>query len=69
MISQNVRGRDQLQHIFKLFASMAVAKAASGAQASERVFYPGLALHPGHEIAARQMKQFGGMMSGVEECR
>jgi cystathionine gamma-synthase len=29
----------------------------------ERVFYPGLASHPGHEIAARQMKQFGGMMS------
>jgi cystathionine gamma-synthase len=29
----------------------------------ERVFYPGLADHPGHEIAARQMRDFGGMVS------
>src|ERR1051326_5994959 len=29
----------------------------------EAVHYPGLADHPGHEIAARQMSQFGGMMS------
>jgi cystathionine beta-lyase/cystathionine gamma-synthase len=29
----------------------------------ERVFYPGLADHPGHEIAARQMRDFGGMLS------
>jgi cystathionine gamma-synthase len=29
----------------------------------ERVFYPGLAEHPGHEIAARQMRDFGGMIS------
>ncbi|WP_338672445.1 cystathionine gamma-synthase [Streptomyces sp. SCSIO 30461] len=28
-----------------------------------RVFYPGLAEHPGHEIAAKQMKDFGGMVS------
>lgn len=28
-----------------------------------RVFYPGLASHPGHDIAARQMKAFGGMVS------
>ncbi|QDQ13393.1 cystathionine gamma-synthase [Streptomyces spectabilis] len=27
------------------------------------VFYPGLASHPGHEIAAKQMKAFGGMVS------
>jgi cystathionine gamma-synthase len=27
------------------------------------VFYPGLASHPGHEIARRQMKAFGGMLS------
>jgi cystathionine gamma-synthase len=27
------------------------------------VFYPGLATHPGHEIAARQMKRFGGIVS------
>ncbi|QAY72099.1 cystathionine gamma-synthase [Agromyces protaetiae] len=28
-----------------------------------RVFYPGLASHPGHELAARQMSGFGGMLS------
>jgi cystathionine gamma-synthase len=29
----------------------------------ERVHYPGLESHPGHEIAARQMSMFGGMLS------
>jgi cystathionine gamma-synthase len=29
----------------------------------ERVHYPGLAAHPGHEAAARQMSCFGGMLS------
>jgi cystathionine beta-lyase/cystathionine gamma-synthase len=29
----------------------------------ERVFYPGLPRHPGHAIAARQMRDFGGMIS------
>jgi cystathionine gamma-synthase len=29
----------------------------------ERVFYPGLPTHPGHQIAARQMRDFGGMVS------
>jgi cystathionine gamma-synthase len=29
----------------------------------ERVLYPGLPGHPGHEIAARQMDDFGGMVS------
>jgi len=29
----------------------------------EQVFYPGLPTHPGHEIAARQMRDFGGMVS------
>lgn len=28
-----------------------------------RVLYPGLAQHPGHEIAQRQMRDFGGMVS------
>src|SRR5262249_4223987 len=31
--------------------------------AVERVFFPGLASHPGHEIAQRQMSDFGGMVS------
>ena len=38
--------------------------------AVERVLYPGLPEHPGHEIAARQMSDFGGMISflaGSEE--
>jgi cystathionine gamma-lyase len=29
----------------------------------ERVFYPGLPKHPGHELAKRQMRDFGGMIS------
>jgi cystathionine gamma-lyase len=29
----------------------------------ERVFYPGLPSHPGHELAQRQMRDFGGMIS------
>jgi cystathionine beta-lyase/cystathionine gamma-synthase len=28
-----------------------------------KVYYPGLDDHPGHEIASRQMKKFGGMVS------
>jgi cystathionine gamma-synthase len=31
------------------------------------VLYPGLASHPGHEIAARQMSDFGGMVSFLAE--
>jgi cystathionine beta-lyase/cystathionine gamma-synthase len=29
----------------------------------DRVYYPGLASHPGHELAKRQMRGFGGMIS------
>ena len=32
-------------------------------EAVERVLYPGLPAHPGHEVAARQMTDFGGMIS------
>jgi cystathionine beta-lyase/cystathionine gamma-synthase len=38
--------------------------------AVERVLYPGLPGHPGHEVACRQMRDFGGMVSfqvGTEE--
>jgi cystathionine beta-lyase/cystathionine gamma-synthase len=31
--------------------------------AVERVLYPGLASHPGHAVARRQMRDFGGMIS------
>jgi cystathionine gamma-synthase len=33
----------------------------------EQVLYPGLPEHPGHEIAARQMRDFGGMISFLAE--
>src|SRR3989441_12566562 len=29
----------------------------------KRVYYPGLQSHPGHEVAGRQMRDFGGMIS------
>jgi len=41
----------------------AVAKYLDGHPAVKRVFYPGLESHPGHEIAKRQMRGFGGMVS------
>jgi cystathionine gamma-synthase len=33
----------------------------------EQVLYPGLPTHPGHTIAARQMRDFGGMISFLAE--
>jgi cystathionine beta-lyase/cystathionine gamma-synthase len=33
----------------------------------EKVLYPGLPSHPGHKIAARQMRDFGGMISILVE--
>jgi cystathionine beta-lyase/cystathionine gamma-synthase len=33
----------------------------------EKVLYPGLPSHPGHQIAARQMRDFGGMISFLVE--
>ena len=33
----------------------------------EQVLYPGLPAHPGHKIAARQMRDFGGMISFLAE--
>jgi cystathionine beta-lyase/cystathionine gamma-synthase len=41
----------------------AVAAFLTGRPRVERVLYPGLPDHPGHEVAARQMKAFGGMVS------
>ncbi len=41
----------------------AVAELLSRHPAVERVHYPGLAQHPGHELAARQMDRFGGMVA------
>lgn len=41
----------------------AVAQALVDHPAIERVYYPGLEDHPGHDVAAKQMKNFGGMVS------
>ena len=41
----------------------AVAEMLSGHEAVEQVFWPGLASHPGHAVAARQMRDFSGMVS------
>jgi len=40
-----------------------IAATLVGHPAIERVYYPGLESHPGHEIASRQMRDFGGMLS------
>ena len=56
--------------------AFAMANYLSGHPAVKTVFYPGLKSHPGHEVARRQMKGFGGMVSfelkggvkAVESC-
>jgi cystathionine gamma-synthase len=53
-----------------------VAEALARHPAVARVYYPGLATHPGHALAARQQKSFGAMVSfelrqglaGVKAC-
>jgi cystathionine gamma-synthase len=44
-----------------------IAEYLSTHQAVESVLYPGLPGHPGHEIAKRQMDDFGGMISILVE--
>jgi cystathionine beta-lyase/cystathionine gamma-synthase len=50
----------------------AIATHFDGHPQVERVLYPGLPSHPGHALAARQMRDFGGMISlllgGEEEA-
>ncbi len=41
----------------------AVARFLDAHDRVARVYYPGLASHPGHELAARQMSGFGGIVS------
>ena len=43
--------------------AMALAQYLEGHAAVEQVIYPGLASHPQHALAARQMDGFGGMVS------
>lgn len=42
---------------------MAVAKWLQSQNKIDKVFYPGLENHPGHDIAKKQMKAFSGMVS------
>ncbi|MDL4841037.1 cystathionine gamma-synthase family protein [Aquibacillus rhizosphaerae] len=54
--------------------AMAIAKYLQTVDLVESVFYPGLEDHPGHEIAKKQMNDFGGMLSfavkgGVDTLR
>ena len=43
--------------------AMGLAQALHGHRRLSRVLYPGLPDHPDHEIAARQMRGFGGMVT------
>ncbi|WP_378147826.1 cystathionine gamma-synthase [Cnuibacter sp. UC19_7] len=43
--------------------AQAIAEHLVGHPAVEAVYYPGLSTHPGHELASRQMRSFGGMLS------
>ncbi len=39
-----------------------VAEFLTGHDAVAEIYYPGLPTHPGHDVAARQMRRFGGMV-------
>src|SRR4051794_20508716 len=60
-----LRGIDTLPYRVRAHSENAsrVANWLSARPEVEAVHYPGLATHPGHEIAARQMSAFGGMLS------
>src|ERR687898_336748 len=45
----------------------AVAQFLDGHPRIEKVLYPGLESHPAHDVAARQMRDFGGMVSFLAE--
>lgn len=54
--------------------AMAIAKLLEAHPAVEKVVYPGLASHPQHALACKQMKGFGGMITfyvrgGIEAAR
>ena len=42
---------------------MAIAKHLESHPAVDKVIYPGLESHPQHDLAKKQMKDFGGMVS------
>jgi cystathionine gamma-synthase len=41
----------------------AVAEFLAASEMVKQIYYPGLPEHPGHEVAAKQMRDFGGMLS------
>ena len=43
--------------------ALRIARHLQAAPLIQKVYYPGLEDHPGHDIARRQMKNFGGMLS------
>ncbi|EQD46587.1 Cys/Met metabolism, pyridoxal phosphate-dependent enzyme, partial [mine drainage metagenome] len=54
--------------------AQALAEWLAGADGVTRVYYPGLAHHPGHEVACRQQRGFGAIVSlelaaGLEAVR
>jgi cystathionine gamma-lyase/cystathionine beta-lyase/cystathionine gamma-lyase/homocysteine desulfhydrase len=42
---------------------MAVAKYLAGRKDVQKIYYPGLPNHPGHDLAKKQMSGFGGMIA------
>lgn len=60
-----LRGIQTLAYRVRAHAEHAgkVARFLAGHPRIERVHYPGLETHPGHQVAARQMRGFGGMLS------
>jgi cystathionine gamma-synthase len=44
-------------------SALAIARAMDGHAGVAAVHYPGLPSHPGHAVAARQMRAFGGMLA------
>jgi cystathionine gamma-lyase/cystathionine beta-lyase/cystathionine gamma-lyase/homocysteine desulfhydrase len=42
---------------------MAIAKYLAGRKDIEKIYYPGLPNHPGHELSKKQMTGFGGMIA------
>ncbi|TLS36152.1 cystathionine gamma-synthase family protein [Pseudalkalibacillus caeni] len=68
MKTLHLRVRQQCENAMK------VARYLQKQDLVEAVYYPGLETHPGHDIAKKQMKDFGGMLSfavkgGVETVR
>lgn len=53
----------QLRVLHQSASALQIARFLETHPAIEAVFYPGLGSHPGHEIACRQMRAFGGVLS------